>query len=70
MIAGTIYIVFFADDFLGQFMGFLTTLGVPIAAWCGIMLADLAAAPPRLRRDRPLPPARPVRRRPARSRWS
>jgi purine-cytosine permease-like protein len=23
-------------------MGFLTTLGVPIAAWCGIMLADLA----------------------------
>jgi purine-cytosine permease-like protein len=23
-------------------MGFLTTLGVPIAAWCGVMLADLA----------------------------
>ncbi|MFF7356298.1 MULTISPECIES: purine-cytosine permease family protein [Streptomyces] len=42
MIAGAVYIVFFADDFLGQFMGFLTTLGVPIAAWCGIMLADLA----------------------------
>ncbi|MFF4800920.1 purine-cytosine permease family protein [Streptomyces sp. NPDC001351] len=42
MIAGSIYIVFFAGDFLGQFMGFLTTLGVPIAAWCGIMLADLA----------------------------
>ncbi|MFE9622671.1 purine-cytosine permease family protein [Streptomyces sp. NPDC006527] len=42
MIAGSIYIVFFADDFLGPFMGFLTTLGVPIAAWCGIMLADLA----------------------------
>ncbi|MGW2378902.1 purine-cytosine permease family protein [Streptomyces sp. NPDC001658] len=42
MIAGSIYIVFVADDFLGQFMGFLTTLGVPIAAWCGIMLADLA----------------------------
>jgi len=41
MIAGSIYIVFLADDFLGQFMGFLTTLGVPIAAWCGIMLADL-----------------------------
>ncbi|MDV9175093.1 cytosine permease [Streptomyces sp. W16] len=41
MIAGSVYIVFFADDFLGQFMGFLTTLGVPIAAWCGIMLADL-----------------------------
>ncbi|MDN3024152.1 cytosine permease [Streptomyces sp. S.PB5] len=41
MIAGAVYIVFFADDFLGQFMGFLTTLGVPIAAWCGVMLADL-----------------------------
>ncbi|MER6081139.1 cytosine permease [Streptomyces sp. NPDC001833] len=41
MIAGSVYIVFFADDFLGQFMGFLTTLGVPIAAWCGIVLADL-----------------------------
>jgi purine-cytosine permease-like protein len=42
MIAGSVYIVFVADDFLGQFMGFLTTLGVPIAAWCGIVLADLA----------------------------
>ncbi|MFF3937068.1 purine-cytosine permease family protein [Streptomyces phaeofaciens] len=42
MIAGSVYIVFVADDFLGPFMGFLTTLGVPVAAWCGIMLADLA----------------------------
>ncbi|GHI09800.1 allantoin permease [Streptomyces cellostaticus] len=42
MIAGSVYIVFFAGDFLAQFMGFLTTLGVPIAAWCGVMLADLA----------------------------
>lgn len=42
MIAGAFYIVFVADDFLGPFTGFLTTLGVPIAAWCGIMLADLA----------------------------
>jgi NCS1 family nucleobase:cation symporter-1 len=42
MVAGTIYVVFVADDFLGQFMGFLITLGVPIAAWCGIMLADIA----------------------------
>ncbi|MDN0199192.1 cytosine permease [Streptomyces sp. S.PNR 29] len=41
MIAGSVYIVFLADDFLGPFMGFLTTLGVPIAAWCGTMLADL-----------------------------
>ncbi|MEU8967839.1 cytosine permease [Streptomyces monashensis] len=42
MIAGSVYIVFFAGDFLAPFTGFLTTLGVPIAAWCGIMLADLA----------------------------
>ena len=41
MIAGSVYIVFFTDNFLGQFIGFLTTLGVPVAAWCGIMLADL-----------------------------
>ncbi|WP_345659784.1 purine-cytosine permease family protein [Streptomyces venetus] len=42
MVAGSVYIVFFTDNFLGQFIGFLTTLGVPVAAWCGIMLADLA----------------------------
>ncbi|MFE4519781.1 allantoin permease, partial [Kitasatospora sp. NPDC056783] len=41
MIAGSVYIVFIADDFLGPFTGFLTTLGVPIAGWCGIVLADL-----------------------------
>ncbi len=42
MIAGTIYVVFFGSEFFGQFQGFLITLGVPIAAWCGIMLADIA----------------------------
>jgi nucleobase:cation symporter-1, NCS1 family len=42
MIAGTVYVVFFARNFVGQFEGFLITLGVPIAAWCGIMLADIA----------------------------
>jgi purine-cytosine permease-like protein len=42
MIAGTIYVVFFADSFFQPFQGFLFTLGVPIAAWCGIFLADLA----------------------------
>jgi nucleobase:cation symporter-1, NCS1 family len=41
MIAGSIYVVFVADNFLGQFIGFLTTLGVPVAAWCGVMLADV-----------------------------
>ncbi len=42
MVLGTIYVVFVSGDFLGQFIGFLTTLGVPVGAWCGIMLADLA----------------------------
>ncbi|MEO6942912.1 MAG: cytosine permease [Terrimesophilobacter sp.] len=41
MIIGTIYIVFFAGSFIGPFQGFLITLGVPIAAWCGIFLADM-----------------------------
>jgi purine-cytosine permease-like protein len=41
MILGTIYIVFSGGEFLGQFQGFLVTLGVPVAAWCGVMLADI-----------------------------
>ncbi|WP_410563461.1 purine-cytosine permease family protein [Amycolatopsis sp. cmx-4-61] len=41
MVLGTIYIVFFGGEFLGQFQGFLVTLGVPVAAWCGVMLADV-----------------------------
>ena len=42
MTIGTIYVVFIASgDFFDQFQGFLITLGVPIAAWCGIMLADI-----------------------------
>jgi nucleobase:cation symporter-1, NCS1 family len=39
--AGTIYVVWFASNFIGPFQGFLITLGVPIAAWCGVFLADL-----------------------------
>ena len=42
MTAGAVYVVFFASDFLGPFQGFLITLGVPIAAWCGIFVADIA----------------------------
>jgi purine-cytosine permease-like protein len=42
MTLGTIYVVFFTTNFIGQFQGFLITLGVPIAAWCGVMLADIA----------------------------
>jgi len=42
MVLGTIYVVFVSSStFLVQFEGFLITLGVPIAAWCGIMLADI-----------------------------
>ncbi len=39
---GTIYVIWFAADFVGPFQGFLITLGVPIGAWCGIFLADVA----------------------------
>jgi purine-cytosine permease-like protein len=42
MTLGSIYVVFAANNFVGQFEGFLITLGVPIAAWCGVMLADIA----------------------------
>jgi nucleobase:cation symporter-1, NCS1 family len=41
MVVGTVYVVFVAGDFQAQFIGFLITLGVPVAAWCGIMLADV-----------------------------
>ena len=42
MTVGTIIVVFFADSFLTPFTAFLTTLGVVIAAWGGVMLADIA----------------------------
>ncbi len=42
MVVGTVYIVFFAHNFLPQFEGFLITVGVLIAAWCGVFLGDLA----------------------------
>ena len=38
---GTIYVVFFAESFLAPFQSFLITLGVPIAAWAGILIADI-----------------------------
>jgi len=41
--AGTIYVVFVAESFLGPFQSFLITLGVPLAAWAGIMIADIAS---------------------------
>jgi NCS1 family nucleobase:cation symporter-1 len=42
MILGTIYVVWFAANFFGPFQGFLITLGVPVAAWAGIFIADVA----------------------------
>ena len=42
MILGAIYIVWISgSDFIYIFEGFLITLGVPMAAWCGVFLADL-----------------------------
>jgi nucleobase:cation symporter-1, NCS1 family len=41
MLAGNIYLLFFAQDFVGPFQGFLITLGVPLAAWGAVFLVDL-----------------------------
>ncbi|PZE65718.1 cytosine permease [Curtobacterium sp. MCBD17_021] len=41
MVAGAVFVVFFATDFIGPFQAFLITLGVPIAAWCGVFVADV-----------------------------
>ena len=38
---GTIYVTFFSPTFIGPFQSFLVTLGVPLAAWAGIMMADI-----------------------------
>ena len=64
MVLGTIYVVFIADNFIGPFQGFLITLGVPIAAWCGVMLADIALRRRDYAERRAVRPARPLRRRP------
>ena len=42
MTLGAIWVVFFAQSFLGPFQSFLITLGVPIAVWAGILMADIA----------------------------
>ncbi|SNS04345.1 Purine-cytosine permease [Geodermatophilus saharensis] len=43
MVLGAVWVVFVATGgFFFQFQGFLITLGVPIAAWCGVFLGDLA----------------------------
>jgi purine-cytosine permease-like protein len=40
MLAGTIYIVWFAENFFFPFQGFLITLGVPVATWSAIFVTD------------------------------
>jgi nucleobase:cation symporter-1, NCS1 family len=41
MLVGTIYIVWIADNFFFPFQGFLITLGVPVAVWSSIFVADV-----------------------------
>jgi purine-cytosine permease-like protein len=41
MLAGSIYIVWIADNFFYPFQGFLITLGVPVAVWSAIFVADV-----------------------------
>lgn len=41
MLLGTVYIVWHASNFIGPFQGFLITLGVPIAVWSAIFVADV-----------------------------
>ena len=41
MLAGSIYIVWVADNFFYPFQGFLITLGVPVAVWSAIFVADV-----------------------------
>jgi purine-cytosine permease-like protein len=41
MLAGTVYIVWVADNFFYPFQGFLITLGVPVAVWSAIFVADV-----------------------------
>jgi purine-cytosine permease-like protein len=41
MTVGTVYLVWFASDFFAPFQGFLITLGVPVAVWSGLFVADV-----------------------------
>ena len=41
MLAGCIYILWVADNFFYPFQGFLITLGVPVAVWSAIFVADV-----------------------------
>jgi purine-cytosine permease-like protein len=41
MFAGVIYFVWYAPNFIGPLTSFLVTLGVPVAAWSAIFVADV-----------------------------
>jgi purine-cytosine permease-like protein len=41
MFGGAVYIVWVADNFFYPFQGFLITLGVPVAVWSAIFVADV-----------------------------
>jgi NCS1 family nucleobase:cation symporter-1 len=41
LVAGSVYILFFARSFFAPFEGFLVTVSVPLAAWTAIFLIDL-----------------------------
>ena len=41
MLVGSVYIVWVADNFFYPFQGFLITLGVPVAVWSAIFVADV-----------------------------
>ena len=41
LVAGSVYILFISPSFYAPFEGFLLTVGVPLAAWAAIFLADL-----------------------------
>jgi NCS1 family nucleobase:cation symporter-1 len=42
MAVASVYVIFFAPgNFFTQFEGFVITLGIPISAWAGIMIADV-----------------------------
>ena len=40
-VLGVVYVTFFSDTFIGPFQGVLTTLGVPMAVWAGMFVADV-----------------------------
>ncbi len=67
MVIGTVYVVFSAQNFATQFQGFLITLGVPIAGWCGVMLADILQRKRDYAEADLFDPHRPLRRRPHRA---